>query len=328
MQTPPLPFSSPHFTLHELGEGVFAAIAIDGGSAISNAGIIDLGERTLVFDTFMTPEAGADLRAAARQVTGREPALVVNSHYHNDHIWGNQAFSPQTLFISTARTLELMQTAGRDEIEWAQDIGPDGLGRSRQHYESAADEFTRRDALMWTGYYGGLVQALSTLSVRFPDVTFNGRLSINGSARSVELIPFANSHTAEDLIMHLPDSGIVFMADLLFVGCHPYLDEAEIPALRNTLAEISSWGAPTLVPGHGPLGAQPDIVSNLDYISMCTDAAMHLIATGDTSEERIAGVVPPEPFAHWGLSRFFAANLESLCARFTAEKQASAQGSG
>ena len=55
----PVPFLSNHFSLERLADGVSAAIATDGGAAVANAGIIDLDGRTLVFDTFMTPQAGA-----------------------------------------------------------------------------------------------------------------------------------------------------------------------------------------------------------------------------------------------------------------------------
>jgi len=43
---------SKHFTLHQLAEGVYAAIATDGGAACCNAGLIDLGGQVVVFDTF------------------------------------------------------------------------------------------------------------------------------------------------------------------------------------------------------------------------------------------------------------------------------------
>ena len=60
-----------HFRLERLVEGIYAAIHVDGGAAIGNAGIVDLGDRTLVYDTFFTPQAGEDLRAAAEALTGR-----------------------------------------------------------------------------------------------------------------------------------------------------------------------------------------------------------------------------------------------------------------
>ncbi len=44
-----------------------------------NAAIVDLGDRTLVFDTLATLQAARDLRAAAERLTGRAPAVVVNS---------------------------------------------------------------------------------------------------------------------------------------------------------------------------------------------------------------------------------------------------------
>lgn len=62
---------SPHFSLVELNEGVYAALHAPGGWAQSNAGIVDLGDRTLVYDAFLSPLATRDLLAAAQALTGR-----------------------------------------------------------------------------------------------------------------------------------------------------------------------------------------------------------------------------------------------------------------
>ncbi len=58
MQTIPnkIPRSS-HFHLEQINEEVYAAIATGGGGAFSNSGIVNLGERTIIFDTFETPIA-------------------------------------------------------------------------------------------------------------------------------------------------------------------------------------------------------------------------------------------------------------------------------
>jgi cyclase len=47
---------------------------------MGNAGIVDLGDRTLVFDPFLTRAAARELRSAAERLTGRTPALVVPGH--------------------------------------------------------------------------------------------------------------------------------------------------------------------------------------------------------------------------------------------------------
>ncbi len=107
-----------HFVLHTLAEDIFAAIAQDGGSAISNSGMIDLGGQILVFDTFLTPQAAMDLRQSAAEMLGQTPKLVINSHYHNDHIWDNQVFAPDAQIISSARTRDLIASAGMEELRW------------------------------------------------------------------------------------------------------------------------------------------------------------------------------------------------------------------
>src|SRR6476469_7044401 len=91
-----------NFTIQQLAPGVWAAIQNDQfGKAICNAGIVDMGDKTLIFDPFMIPEAARELRETAERLTGRPVSIVVDSHYHNDHIRGNQEFKPEATIIST-----------------------------------------------------------------------------------------------------------------------------------------------------------------------------------------------------------------------------------
>ncbi len=55
--TDTLPISE-HFQLEQLAEGVYAAIAIQGGAAQSNAGIIDLGVSNLFLPRLMSGHVG------------------------------------------------------------------------------------------------------------------------------------------------------------------------------------------------------------------------------------------------------------------------------
>src|SRR5215813_298192 len=114
------PFPSAHFRVHQLADGVFAAIHAEGGLAQSNAGIIDLGDRVLVFDTFISPQAATDLRSAVAALLSRPIGAVINSHYHNDHIWGNQAFPGDVPIVATRKTREFITTLGAEEHRWFQ----------------------------------------------------------------------------------------------------------------------------------------------------------------------------------------------------------------
>ncbi|WP_235190064.1 hypothetical protein [Bacillus gaemokensis] len=47
-------YVSEHFYVEKLGEGIFAAIAKEGGGSLANAGFIDMGDQTIIFDTSNT----------------------------------------------------------------------------------------------------------------------------------------------------------------------------------------------------------------------------------------------------------------------------------
>lgn len=312
---------SKHFALHPIAEGIFAAIAIEGGAAIGNAGLVDLGGILVVFDTFMTPQAASDLRRASEGLFGRAPDIVINSHYHNDHIWGNQVFEPGALIISSTRTRELITTAGMEELHWYTGNSATKLASIQEEYRDAKDEAARSQLSMWIGYYGGLVEAIPHLSVILPQITFVNTLEMHGSRLKAELLTFEEAHTGSDAVLYLPQAGVVFMSDLLFVGCHPYLADGDPLQLLNALRDLSELQATTFVPGHGPVGSRDDLRLEIEYIETCLETAQQLITVGDTSQERIADVEIAKNFRGWEYSQFFQANLRFLCERLKSDSR-------
>jgi len=305
---------SRHFSLHRLAEGVHAAVATDGGAAICNSGIIDLGGRTLVFDTFLTPQAATDLRRAIPDVGGSTSCVVVNSHYHNDHIWGNQAFAPDAPIIASRRTRALIATAGADEFTWYSSNSAQRLEALRAQYETSNEEH-RKQQRMWIGYYEGLVEALPHLTVCMPDITYDDHLEIHGTRHTAELIAHEGAHTEHDTVLHLPELGIVFAGDLLFVGCHPYLGDGDPLQLLKALGELRRLNATCFIPGHGPAGTADDLSLMIDYVEHCLETAHALVDSGDTTEDRFAPLKIAERFAHWQLPNFYETNIRFLCRR-------------
>jgi glyoxylase-like metal-dependent hydrolase (beta-lactamase superfamily II) len=212
----PLSFSSRHFYLDQLAEGVFAAISRLDGWAIASTGIVDLGDRTLIYDTTMTPASAADLKVAAETLFNRPVHLVINSHYHNDHIWGNQVFDPQADIISTAKTRELILTEGKGEIEWFADITPKRLEELQVQAREAKDKNVLHHLGVVNTYYQAVQSALAGLQPRLPNLTFIGEMTFQGTRRTARLIPYEFGHTGSDAILYLPELS-VFMEDLLFI---------------------------------------------------------------------------------------------------------------
>ena len=310
-----------HYTLDLLSDGVYVASARDGGAAICNAGLVDLGDSTLVIDTFLTPTAAEDLRADAQRLTGRIPSRVVNTHYHNDHIWGNQVFLPEADLISTVETRVLIQTAGKEEYDDYRAITGDRL-KNMLAQQAAAETDAQRAAFdLMIGYFSGLERDFPRLRVTLPNLVFQNRMVLYGSRRRVELVAFSGAHSGSDTVIYLPDDGIVFMSDLLFVGFHPYLGDGNpdrwLEVLRSILDGTAGiQNASRFVPGHGPTGTQADLQRLADYIQDCKQIAWALATEGKTGQADVASTPIPEAFAGWTMPRFFYANLHFLLEKY------------
>jgi cyclase len=112
------PFQSQHFTLHTLTEGVYAAIATEGGAGFSNAGLMDLGEQTLVFDAFENPQA-AEERLVAETDPGKRQTLQVSIARQRHTLQAlltleptlpNQTFEGKIVFHGKHRSAKLIAT--------------------------------------------------------------------------------------------------------------------------------------------------------------------------------------------------------------------------
>jgi len=310
-------FVSKHFTIEKLADGIYAAIAIDGGHAVCNAGLVDLGGRLLVFDTFVSPQAAQDLQRFITDEYGQMPIVVVNSHYHNDHIWGNQVFAPEVPLISSTRTYELIGTSGMEEFNWYSANTAQQLEALLSQYQDTQDENQRKQLVLIIGEYEGVLQALPHLKVCLPNITFDNRLEIRGRLRTAELSSYSEAHSGSDIVLYLPQDKIVFMSDLLFVGFHPYLADGDPFMLLKALSELSLLNATYYVPGHGPVGSIEDVKLLIKYIEACINIARGLVQTGQVSQDVIQRVQVPETFAGFQLPQFYRSNIDFLCKRLS-----------
>ncbi len=306
---------SKHFRLEQVADGVYAVIHIGGGTAIGNAGIVDLGDRTLVYDSLFTPQAGADLRAAAETLFDHPVTWLVNSHWHNDHIWGNQAFGPETDVVATDVTRRMMiATRGHGAFDEFMASAEANLESTRAALQAARDEGQHRQMALWVDYWIGVNATKPVLQIRPPNLTFSGNLTLHGSTRSAELIPYENGHTESDIVLFLPGDGIAFLSDLLFIGHQPYLGGGDPDSLLRILDQVAALGPRVLVPGHGPVGGPESLRGMGDYARTLGDLACQMVVDG-MPEAAIDTMTAPPPYDDWLFGAFFPVNMHFLYQR-------------
>ena len=302
---------SKHFQLQRLADGVYTAVASEGGYAICNAGIVNTGDRTVVFDTFISPDPAEDLLRAAKRLTPQNAICVVNSHYHNDHIRGNQVFPPDIDILSTATTLEEISHKEPEEIKWEKENIPKAIVDTKSKLRREKDPKRRRDLALSIVYYEAIMKSHFKLKTRLPNITFEGSLIIHGTRRQVELLSLAG-HTASDVVLYLPEEKIAFMGDLLFVNCHPYLASGSPEQWKQSLAEVEGLGVQIAVPGHGPVGQSASLSVMLQYIQSLESIVVNMIKSGKPVDQASFEPVP-SPFDTWlCFEDFFTINLKFL----------------
>jgi len=311
--------STQHFQLQAIADGVFVAQSTPGSGAACNAGIIDLGDQTIIFDTFLTPHAAAELLAVAEAITTSPVKLVVNSHHHRDHIGGNQVFPESTTIVATSTTRQLISeqaphNAAKQQAQSQQRLAE--LATQLTTARHAAEKQEIQQAIVQTKL---LIEALPTLQIRVPNLTFDQRLVIYGRQRQVELITYGGGHSQSDAILYLPAEHIVFMGDLLSVQAHPFLGDGDPGELPRILDLVSRLQPNLLVPGHGPVGSSAEIGVMQQYLAIMTEMALTELAfqtdAGVDVNKRVTQLRPAKLFATWTRANLFPANLRFLYQR-------------
>ncbi len=300
------------FFIQQLAPGVWAAIQNDhGGHAISNAGIIDLGDKTLVFDAFINQFAAAELKKIAEQLTHHPVAFVINSHFHDDHIRGNQAFAPGASIISTEWTKKEMQQSEPEEQDWARKNIATQLKKAKEALAAATGK-AKDEALMWVGYYEAISQSLPSLKTVLPNITFTDSMWIHGNKRSVLLLGCKNGHTGSDAVMILPKEGIAFMGDILFAERHPWFGDGDAESLKQHLQRFyADTSLQQFVPGHGPVCKKEKLEILIQYISTLQQMALDAVQKNEPDSIFLKTPIP-EAYKDWWYGRFYKDNLDAV----------------
>lgn len=251
--------TSEHFTLQRVANGVYAAVSMPGTGSAANAGIVDLGDRALIFDTFHTSEAAQDLRSAAEYATGKPVAYVVNSHWHRDHVNGNKVFAGEAEIISSKKTSQLM----------------------------------------------------SAIDTALPTKTFDERMVIRGSRRTVEILTYGGGHTESDVFLYVKDQRVAFMGDLLQIDHHPKLADGKPKEWLNILEQVAMLDINKFVPGHGMPGTMEDLPVMYQYI-IDLHRIVDSVIRNDGSAEQLERIPIPFRYDDWASAENFIPNLKFL----------------
>lgn len=238
-------------------EGAREPITRGNGGNIVNVGILDTTDGAIVIDTGPSKRYGLALSELATKLTGKPVVRALVTHFHPDHVFGNQVFGPKVL--ATAQGVA------------------DGL-------KTTGEDFATSMYYLAGDWMRGTAVALpqTIIADGHEDI---GQRRLHYRVRS--------GHTDSDLIVVDETSGTLFAGDLLFLDRAPTTPHAQLQAWRASLDDIAAMDFKRAVPGHGPADtAKTSLAQTRDWLDMAEDKITAAFDRGLAMTEAMAVPLP------------------------------------
>jgi cyclase len=287
--------STPETTLTEVGDGCLAYLQGDGGWGWSNAGLIVGDGASLLVDTlFDLTITQRMLDTFGNHVRSAPITTVVNTHANGDHCYGNQLVGQAEIVATTATAREMSEV-------------PPALLAALNADQGATGELFR-------SFFGAF--DFQGIEPRLPDRTFDGRLELEVGGRVVELIEVGPAHTAGDTIVVVPDAGVVYTGDILFIGGTPIVWAGPLSNWVAACDLMLGMDVDHVVPGHGPITDKSGVTDVRDYLVFVEREATARHAAGldafDAARDIGAAIGASEHFGSLGEFGRIAVNVETV----------------
>ena len=236
-----------------------------------NVGILRTGKDTLLVDTGAHVRT-ADVLAKNAALGNGAPKILVNTHYHFDHVDGN----------------ENLAKAG---------------------CEIVAHENTRKrmSAPQLIEFAGETLPAWPQSAL--PTRTFADELVLTPGGESARLVHVPDAHTDTDAIVVFEKQNAIHAGDLLFNGFYPVIDFSAKgwiggqAAGAQKVADLAKADS-IIIPGHGPLATKSQARAQADMLNKICERLSKLMEKGSTVTEAIAAKPTADFDDQWGKGMF------------------------
>ena len=190
-----------------------------------NIGVVLGDEGVLLIDTRLSHRQADEIRADLRTITPLPVTVVINTHGHSDHAFGNHRFRPAPIW-GHVRCVTMIEKTGDHQ---------------RMRLAAAMPE---------------LADELAEVVLDPPDRTLedSATVEIDPGGRTVELRYLGRGHTDNDIVVSVTGAEVLFAGDLLENDATPSFDDGypmDWPATAEALVELATG---VVVPGHGSIG--------------------------------------------------------------------------
>ena len=247
----------------------------DGG----NIGLLTGKDGAVMIDDQFAP-LSEKIKAAIKQVTDAPVRFVVNTHFHGDHVGGNENFGKDGAIIVAQSNSRLRMT--KDEFD-------------------STFKQTRKAAP-----YDAL-----------PKVTFGDSVTLHLDGETVQVTHVPHAHTDGDAIIYFKESNIIHGGDIFVRYGLPFIDQPHGGSIdgmitgTDVILNLANDNT-KIIPGHGDIATKKDVSDYKNMLVTIRSRIAEGIKQGKSLSEIIATDPTKEYKAGFDRSGFILLVYESL----------------
>ncbi|HEX2191083.1 MAG TPA: MBL fold metallo-hydrolase [Longimicrobiaceae bacterium] len=290
-----------------LADGVYAALRGTRPDQPANANslIIINCDDVVVVDASLTPTSTRGVIAEIRKLTSKPVRYVINTHWHDDHHFGNQAYLeefPGVEFIAHASTRKdirerAMPALARNRTEYPRTLAglEATLACGRQEDGAPLTAEQRESTTRYAASLRAFIPEMQRTEMVLPGITLERELVLHRCDREIRVLYLGRGNTRGDVVVHLPRERILATGDLV-VSPIPFAFGSYPGEWVETLARLRALDAEVIVPGHGAVLRNGEYVETLDglldsVLEQTRDAVQRGLSLEETRK-----IVDLEPF--------------------------------
>jgi glyoxylase-like metal-dependent hydrolase (beta-lactamase superfamily II) len=208
------------------------------------------------------------IRAAISKISKREIRFLINTHWHYDHVGGNEKLGEAGTVI---------------------------LAHDNVRYRLSTEQFIR--------FFNKKIPPYPKAAL--PIITFSKDLTFHLNGEEIYFFHVKHAHTDGDAVVYFKRSNVIHTGDIYFAGYYPFIDlssggavDGMIEATRHILSIIDD--KTKIIPGHGPMSSKADFFAYLEMLVTIRARMEKHIQSGKTLAD-IQALAPSKEFdSAWG----------------------------